>query len=498
MEAEVPQPEAIEIDLEVSKEPVNPVDVKDLFVEAEVYVKYGLIDKAIDQYQKALSAQPGNLEGHAQLKDLLQSQGKLPEAAKVCLSMASIYKAREDIESYTLLIEEARTLDPNSSQIKKDLDLTNLLESGGIKEIISEDKAEPGMEASQDGLEELPVETFSEQSNGLTHQQDAAEVSSPELESSVEIRKDFQVNPEMNESETIEAEIESQLFGDSLGPIPDPPAEAAPNVSELEEELTLERALDQSLPSIPEPETVKAVSQNGPVNAGISKPGGSDFVDLSEVLGSELEEAAVFDDPEASRDRALHSAISDFHEKESAKPVDDVDCETRYHLGIAYSEMGLLSEAIEEFKKSLSSDNRYIDSCSMLSSCYSKRGMSLESVQVLEEALADPRCEDNQQVWLWYDLAQLYEQSNRLDESLALFVKIYAKDTSFKDVVDRIQKLCGQLGKSVDAYISEKKAQELEEDADSMIDRIFGETSPGPADPPQKPTVKKKTRISYI
>ena len=498
MEIEAPQPETIEVDLEASKEPVDPVDVKDLFVEAEVYVKYGLIDKAIDQYQKALSAAPEHLKGHEQLKDLFQLQGKLSEAANVCLSMASIYKRREDIESYKLLIEEARTFDPDNSRIKENVDLANLLESGGIKEIISEDKVVPRMEVSQGGLEELPVETSLEQSNSLTHQQVAPDLSPSKHEFPVEISKDLQVKPEMNESEAIEAEIESRLFGDSLQPIPDSLSDGSPNLSEREEELTLERALDQSIPSIPDAETVEPTDSEEGVGPGVSQASGSNFVDLSEVLGSELEEIAVFEDPEASRDKALHSAISDFREKESAKPVGDVDCETRYNLGIAYSEMGLLSEAIEEFKKSLSSDNRYIDSCSMLATCYSKKGMTFESIQVLEEALADPRCEDNQQVWLWYDLAQLYEQSNRRDESLALFVKIYEKDTTFKDVVDRIQNLCAQLGKSVKEYISEKKAQELEEDADSMIDRIFDETSPGPVNPPKKQPGKKKTRISYI
>ena len=43
--------------------------------------------------------------------------------------------------------------------------------------------------------------------------------------------------------------------------------------------------------------------------------------------------------------------------------------ETHYDLGIAYQEMGLLAEAIEEFKQAACGPTRFVDACAMIAAC---------------------------------------------------------------------------------------------------------------------------------
>ena len=223
-----------------------------------------------------------------------------------------------------------------------------------------------------------------------------------------------------------------------------------------------------------------------------------DFIDLSEILEEESPQQEAIPEPTQHRDRGLHSAISAFQDQATAEPVNEDDYETHYNLGIAYSEMGLLNEAIQEFKISAGSDSRFIDSRTMLSVCYRKKGMIPEVIKVLEEALGDARCDDSQQRWITYDLANVYEEQERTEEALTLYTKIYDKDPAFKDVGRRVDKLRKQLGQAEGNKIIRKRPEEKEEDVDSMIENMLGDTASEDVRKDEKDDGKKKSRISYI
>ncbi len=119
-------------------------------------------------------------------------------------------------------------------------------------------------------------------------------------------------------------------------------------------------------------------------------------------------------------------------------PADD-DLELHYKLGTAYKDMGLLNEAIEEFRQSVAGPNLFLDSCINLARCLRERGMTSRAVACLEHALGDPRCTDDRSVALRYELGLLYEAEGLFDGAL----RTYETIPTFQDVAKRIEWIKG-------------------------------------------------------
>ena len=113
--------------------------------------------------------------------------------------------------------------------------------------------------------------------------------------------------------------------------------------------------------------------------------------------------------------------------------------ETHYDLGIAYQEMGLLAEAIEEFKQAACGPTRFVDACAMIAACYKSQQLNKTAIALLERVLADPRCVGPGGPYVKYDLAVLYEEEGLTDKAARLFGEI----PSIFDAQDRLDRLRG-------------------------------------------------------
>ena len=113
--------------------------------------------------------------------------------------------------------------------------------------------------------------------------------------------------------------------------------------------------------------------------------------------------------------------------------------ETHYDLGIAYQEMGLLAEAIEEFKQAACGPTRFVDACAMIAACYKSQQLNKTAIALLERVLADPRCVGPGGPYVKYDLAVLYEEEGLTDKAARLFGEI----PSIGDAQDRLARLLG-------------------------------------------------------
>src|SRR6185503_6916095 len=63
-------------------------EIVKILTETDVYVKYGLHQKAIDHLRKVFDLDPHNLEARERLKDILVTQGRMAEAVQELLRMA--------------------------------------------------------------------------------------------------------------------------------------------------------------------------------------------------------------------------------------------------------------------------------------------------------------------------------------------------------------------------------------------------------------------------
>jgi len=120
-------------------------------------------------------------------------------------------------------------------------------------------------------------------------------------------------------------------------------------------------------------------------------------------------------------------------------PVGGDKYETHYDLGVAYKEMGLLTEAIEEFQLAARGPTRFVDACTMIAACYKAQRLNTTAIGLLERVLADPRCAGPGGPYVKYDLAVLYEEGGLTDQAARLFADI----PSVFDAQDRLVGLQG-------------------------------------------------------
>ena len=132
-------------------------------------------------------------------------------------------------------------------------------------------------------------------------------------------------------------------------------------------------------------------------------------------------------------------AIFEEFRKGIKEQVGDDEFETHYDLGVAYKEMGLIAEAIEEFRLAVRGPSRFVDACTMIAACYKDQNLNESAITFLERVLADAHCAGPGVPYVKYDLAVLYEEEGFADKA----VRLYEDIPSIRDVEARLRRLQG-------------------------------------------------------
>ncbi|PYT15342.1 MAG: hypothetical protein DMF51_07000 [Acidobacteria bacterium] len=117
-----PQSKIQDMQAEPDEEGDEPEDddfITEHFTEAEVFVKYGLLDKAKEQLLKVLAKYPKHVPSHSKLKEIYYEEGDKEKAVAECLSLASIMKSRNRAEEAQDLVNEAIRIDPNNPRLRE-------------------------------------------------------------------------------------------------------------------------------------------------------------------------------------------------------------------------------------------------------------------------------------------------------------------------------------------------------------------------------------------
>ncbi|MBX7218632.1 MAG: tetratricopeptide repeat protein [Blastocatellia bacterium] len=123
------------------------------------------------------------------------------------------------------------------------------------------------------------------------------------------------------------------------------------------------------------------------------------------------------------------------------------DFETHYNLGLAYKDMELFDEAVEEFQTAIRAtdskapDGHYFQSCNMLGLCFMAKGMPQPAAVWFKRGLDAPgRSEDEYQA-MRFDLALANEEQGKFETALELFETVYALDINYRDVGEKIKEV---------------------------------------------------------
>jgi tetratricopeptide (TPR) repeat protein len=128
------------------------------------------------------------------------------------------------------------------------------------------------------------------------------------------------------------------------------------------------------------------------------------------------------------------------------KPL--MDFETHYNLGLAYKDMDVLDDAIEQFQMAFRMAGEdemlkanYIQCCHMLGVCFKRKQMLKVAVMWFERGLKiSDRTEDEYQA-LRYEMGFCLEEMGEIDKAIDTFMEVYGIDVNYRQVARKIQEL---------------------------------------------------------
>jgi len=362
--------------------------VHEHLAEAEVFVKYGLMDKAVEQLQAIVARFPANAEVHQKLKDLYMEEGLKDKAVDEMVTIAEIFRVQEDEDSAQDVLSEALIIDPNHAG------LLGALEGSGMEipaapPPAAQAPAEPAAPQAEVAGGELPEDQLEEVDFYIS--QDFKEEALELLE---ELRETHGDHPEI-------VQRMQQLRG-----------EDAAAASESDEEVFAEE---------------------------------KEFFDLASDLSEELgEDISIIDDNISQK--SIDELVGDI-KKRVGEQVEEEDWETHYNLGIAYKEMALIDEAIAEFQHAAKDASRFLECASLLGRCFIEKGMPQLAVQWYTRGLSAEGYGEEEMHNLSYELAILYEQLGNLEKAYEFYCELHEWNGSYRDVGEKVKTLGSQLGK---------------------------------------------------
>jgi tetratricopeptide (TPR) repeat protein len=197
-----------------------------------------------------------------------------------------------------------------------------------------------------------------------------------------------------------------------------------------------------------------------------------EFFDLAAELRDELGGAAF---PEKQAASSGEQSLDDIFE-EFKKGVEEQagreDSDTHYNLGIAYKEMGLLEEAISEFKLTHEGEPKFVESRYMLGLCFMEQGDYYKAIAEIGNALNYSESlsgDGGDRASMHYDLALAYQGAGNMNEAMSEFQKVSNLDPGYLDTAAKLKEMekgefisLDQLKEDIEKEISSKFFEEGE------------------------------------
>jgi len=140
-------------------------------------------------------------------------------------------------------------------------------------------------------------------------------------------------------------------------------------------------------------------------------------------------------------DRLEFSDLFETFKESIQGQVAQDDSETHYNLGVAYREMELFEDAIEEFRLAGRNPALQNDSYFMMGNCFRELDRLDDAVQMYDKALSSSGLNQEQSCAIRYEKAVTYFAAGRNKEAMDVFVEIREIDSNYRDIETKIQAL---------------------------------------------------------
>lgn len=142
-------------------------------------------------------------------------------------------------------------------------------------------------------------------------------------------------------------------------------------------------------------------------------------------------------------DNDMHCVIRDFQEGREQTPQEN--SETPYELGVAYMEMGLVDDAMQEFRNASRDPSKKINCRKAIAGCYIKKGQYQQAIEEFKKLLWELSSDNKEFLDVKYELADMYEKNNEYKDALAQYREIQSQDAGYKDVARKVEMINGLL-----------------------------------------------------
>jgi tetratricopeptide (TPR) repeat protein len=437
---------------------IRPRDLPDYFAEAEVYLKYGLAAKAIEQYLLILSIDANNIEGHSKLRELYQLEGRLEEAVTHSLALARLYLSRGQRDDAEQIWAEAQEWSPDDPRLQGNL--VDKVGTAGESRQPSRPAAAP---EPQDETIQRPKQDLQEWlAEAEFYLQQGLQEQAHDL--FVTIRHHYPDAPE------VKAYFAAQPPSAKAGP---------PVVGKGLNDLANEE----------EPST--GGNASGHDDATLSKQ-------LAELFPGAFRGMDDASQP-ASPDRLTASVEGVIRAVEQGgQPLPPDGPDPHYSLGVAYKEMGLYAEARKEFEQAAALPAYHADVTLMMAGCHEAEGQPRLAARQLQQGLEAMTPDDPRWSEVACESARVSAEIGETDKAVALLQSVIKADPANEKAVALLktvqQSSLSQSGK--DAH-KEKSRQP------KLAKPVSEERADTPAEPSgrggeSKPDKNKRHRISYV
>ena len=143
----------------------------------------------------------------------------------------------------------------------------------------------------------------------------------------------------------------------------------------------------------------------------------------------------------------LFAELGDDLEMAALPATQTADYETHYNLGLAYKEMALQDDAVEEFQSAVKlvtpgdGTPRYLQCCHLIGHCFMEKAMPKLAAMWFQRGLDAPGHTDEEYQALRYELGTAYEKADETDKALEQFAGIYAVNVAYRDIGTKIRTL---------------------------------------------------------
>ena len=437
------------------KKRVRSRDLQDYFAEAEVYLKYGLASKAIEQYDLILSIDPNNIEAHSKLSELYQLEGRTDDAVTHSVTLAHLYLARGQRDVAEQIWGEAQDLCPGDPRLQ-----------GGLTDHAP---SAPHQPSPHDDAHAVQEETIQRPKHDLQEWLAEAE---------------FYLQQGLQEQA-------QELFETIRQHYPDAPEVQAYFSEQPQSAKGGKRA--------PAAKGLDDMAREAEPSSG-DEPQSEHDASLSQQLADLFPGAfrGMADESHPKPEDRLNASVEGVIRavEQGGQPLPPEGPDPHYSLGLAYKEMGLYAEARKEFEQALSVPTYRIDAVLMMAACHSAEGQPKLAVRQLQECLDALSTDDPKWVNVAYETGRLYAEVGDTDHAVSVLQSVIRTDHTHEQAATLLKTL--QQPSPSNGSKEREQSQPSKRAKAAPEDRANPSAEPADKAGEHKNEKNKRRRISYV